>query len=204
MAFFNKIKWVLGILMVFVLIITTNLIDRNNFLRVKDSVTTIYEDRLIANDLIFEILSPVHEKEVAIALSDSSFFSNKNAVMNSNIQGFIKQFEQTKLTREEQAVFSDLKRNISDLKVAETAYVDSGFSNKNEVLSQISAVNKNLYELSKIQLNEGSRQISISNRAIETVELYTQIEIYFLIFLAIVVQIIVMYNPKKKGVDESE
>ncbi|SFN96077.1 Four helix bundle sensory module for signal transduction [Bizionia echini] len=204
MAFFNKIKWVLGILMVFVLIITTNLIDRNNFLRVKDSVTTIYEDRLIANDLIFEILSPVHEKEVAIALSDSSFFSNKNAVINSNIQGFIKQFEQTKLTREEQAVFSDLKRNISDLKVAETAYVDSGFSNKNEVLSQISAVNKNLYELSKIQLNEGSRQISISNRAIETVELYTQIEIYFLIFLAIVVQIIVMYNPKKKGVDESE
>ena len=203
MAFFNKIKWVLGILMVFVLIITTNLIDRNNFLRVKDSVTTIYEDRLIANDLIFEILSPVHEKEVAIALSDSSFFSNKNAVINSNIQGFIKQFEQTKLTREEQAVFSDLKRNISDLKVAETAYVDSGFSNKNEVLSQISAVNKNLYELSKIQLNEGSRQISISNRAIETVELYTQIEIYFLIFLAIVVQIIVMYNPKKKGVDES-
>ncbi|MBP93496.1 MAG: chemotaxis protein [Flavobacteriaceae bacterium] len=204
MAFFNKIKWVLGILMVFVLIITTNLIDRNNFLRVKDSVTTIYEDRLIANDLIFEILSPVHEKEVAIALSDSSFFSNKNAVINSNIQGFIKQFEQTKLTREEQAVFSDLKRNISDLKVAETAYVDSDFSNKNEVLSQISAVNKNLYELSKIQLNEGSRQISISNRAIETVELYTQIEIYFLIFLAIVVQIIVMYNPKKKGVDESE
>ena len=54
MTFFNKIKWTLGILMVFVLIVTTNLIDRNNFVRVKDSVVSIYEDRLVAKNLILE------------------------------------------------------------------------------------------------------------------------------------------------------
>jgi len=53
MAFYNKAKWILGILMVFVLIIATNLIDKNNFLKVRDSVVTIYEDRLVAKDLIF-------------------------------------------------------------------------------------------------------------------------------------------------------
>ncbi|MGB5942285.1 MAG: hypothetical protein WBG71_05340 [Leeuwenhoekiella sp.] len=56
----------------------------------------------------------------------------------------------------------------------------------------------NLDDLAKIQLDEGSRQMSISKRAVDTVELFTQIEIYLLVFLAIVVQIIVMYNPKKK------
>lgn len=204
MAFYNKIKWVLGILMVFVIIVTTNLIDRNNFLRVKDSVTTIYEDRLIANDLIFEILKPIHEKEVAVAMSDSAFFSERNKLLNANIRDFIERFEQTKLTVEEQNVFKNLKVNIVNLKQYEIAFIASNFSEKEPLFKQISGVNKNLYDLSKIQLNEGSRQISISNRAIDTVELYTQIEIYILIFLAIVIQIIVMYNPKKKEVDESE
>lgn len=41
--------------------------------------------------------------------------------------------------------------------------------------------------------------MSISKKAIDSVELFTQIEIYLLIFLAIVIQIIVMYNPKKES-----
>ncbi|PKP42222.1 MAG: chemotaxis protein, partial [Bacteroidetes bacterium HGW-Bacteroidetes-12] len=45
----------------------------------------------------------------------------------------------------------------------------------------------------------GSRQMSISKRALDTVELFTQIEIYVLVFLAIVIQIIVMYKPKEKS-----
>lgn len=73
MGFYNKLKWILGILMVFVLIIATNLIDKNNFVRVRDSVVTIYEDRLVANDLIFEMLKSVQEKELAVAISDSTF-----------------------------------------------------------------------------------------------------------------------------------
>lgn len=61
MAFYNKLKWILGITLIFVLIIATNLIDRNNFVRISNVVTTIYEDRLIASDLIFEMLSSVHQ-----------------------------------------------------------------------------------------------------------------------------------------------
>jgi hypothetical protein len=47
MTVFNRLKWILGILMVFVVILATNLLDRNNFLRVRDSVVAIYEDRLV-------------------------------------------------------------------------------------------------------------------------------------------------------------
>ena len=75
MSLYNKLKWILGILIVFVLIIATNLIDKNNFTRVRDSVVTIYEDRIIASDLIFELQQSIHEKEVAIVLKDSLFSS---------------------------------------------------------------------------------------------------------------------------------
>ena len=47
-------------------------------------------------------------------------------------------------------------------------------------------------------MNEGKKQMSISKRAIDSIELFTQLEIYALIFLGIIVQVIVIYNPKEK------
>ncbi len=70
---------------------------------------------------------------------------------------------------------------------------------QSQVNHQLQSLKSNLNDLSKIQLSEGSRQMSISKKAIDTVELFTQIEIYVLVFLAIVIQIIVMYNPKNKS-----
>ena len=40
--------------------------------------------------------------------------------------------------------------------------------------------------------------MSISKHAIDMVELFTQIDVYFLVFLAIIIQIIVMYQPREK------
>lgn len=198
MTFYNKVKWVLGILMIFILILSTNLIDRSNFVRVKDSVETIYEDRIIANDLIFEMLKSIHEKEIAFVSLDSIFFSQTNSKVNDDIQSLISRFELTKLTAEESKIFSDLKVNIESLINSENKFVNSGFANKNEVAKNISKIEYNLNGLSKVQLSEGRRQMSISKQAIDTVELFTQIEIYFLVFLAVIIQIIVMYQPKEK------
>jgi hypothetical protein len=197
MAFYSKIKWVLGILMIFILILSTNLIDRNNFVRVKDSVVTIYEDRLIANDLIFEMLKSIQEKEIAVVLSDSVFFNQTNLKDNDNIHSLVTQFELTKLTFEERKIFDELKVNIQSLIKSETELINSDFTNKTDIFKTISKIKYNLDGLSKVQLSEGRRQMSISKQAIDTVELFTQLEIYLLVFLAIIIQIIVMYKPHK-------
>lgn len=199
MTFYNKVKWVLGILMIFVLIITTNLIDRNNFITVRDSVQTIYEDRLVVKELIFEISNSIKEKELALAKSDSVFFIERNSQINGDIESAILQYEETKLTVEEKKVFDEFKNNFESLKRFENAFISSGFETSTPVSVQITGINKNLSDLSKIQMNEGRRQMAISKKAIDTVELFTQMEIYLLIFLAIVIQIIVIYNPKEKS-----
>ncbi len=199
MAFYNKLKWILGILMVFVLIIATNLIDKDNFVRVRDSVVSIYEDRLIANDLIFEMLKTVHQKELAVSTSDSTFFKTQNSKVNDNLQALVSRFEQTKMTAEESSVFNDLKRNVQSLIDSESQLLNSNYRYNLKVDKHIENLKTNLDNLSKIQLSEGSRQMSISKRALDTVELFTQIEIYVLVFLAIVIQIIVMYKPKEKS-----
>lgn len=197
MAFYDKLKWILGILMVFALIIATNLIDKNNFVRVRDSVVTIYEDRLIAKDLIFEMLKSVQQKEIAARLSDSTFFNQRSLKVNNNLKSLISSFEQTKLTTEENKVFDDLKKNFQLLFDSEDQYLNSDYKDNSQVVSHIESIKENLDGLSKIQLIEGSRQMSISKRALDTIKLFTQIEIYLLVFLAIVIQIIVMYKPKE-------
>lgn len=197
MTLYSKLKWILGILMIFVLIIATNLIDKNNFVRVRDSVITIYEDRLIANDLIFKIMNAAQEKEIAAVQLDSTFFQNKNFKVNKNLQSLISRFEKTKLTPKEANVFNDLKENVQYLIKAESEFLGANYKDNSKIVSRIKRVKVNLNDLSKIQLNEGSRQMSISKRALDTVELFTQIEIYFLVFLAVLVQVIVMYKPKE-------
>ncbi|MHA7842175.1 MAG: MCP four helix bundle domain-containing protein [Winogradskyella sp.] len=198
MTFFNKIKWILGILLVFVLIAITNLIDRNNFIRVRDSVVTIYEDRLVAKELIYEMSKSVNDKEIALVSKDSVFFKEKNLKVNTQIKGFLSRFEQTKLTTEEGKTFEDLKSNFNSLFNSEHSSLDQNSENSSASLALISDIKDNLDDLSKIQISEGSKQLAISKKAINTVELFTQIEIYLLVFLAIVIQIIVIYNPKAK------
>lgn len=198
MTFFSKIKWILGILLVFLLILATNLMDRHNFVSVRDSVVSIYEDRLVAKGLIFNISTAIHEKEMAISAKDTAFFNNRNGAINTDLNIYVKQFEQTKLTRNETEIFQKLKINTEKLLGAETTFITSNFENKNALLAATSKVKENLYELSKIQLDEGKGQMSISRKAIDTIELFTQIEIYILIFLAIVIQAIIIYSPKKK------
>ena len=54
--------------------------------------------------------------------------------------------------------------------------------------------------MAKIQLIEGEKQMSISKKAIDKIDLFTSIEIYILIVLAIIVQGIILYTPKKENV----
>lgn len=196
---FNRIKWVLGILVVFGIVIATNLIDRNNFKQMKSSVETIYEDRLVAKDLIFQISNAVHDKEMALATMDSSFFLNKSSQVNTELEELVAHYEETRLTRDERKSFDRLKKDILGIGAQEKAFKESSFKNQAGLKTELASAKENLFELAKIQLEEGSRELSKGKRALETVELFTQIEIYLLIFLGIIIQIIVIYRPKEKG-----
>lgn len=198
MTFFTKIKWVLGIAVVFVIIVSTNLIDRNNFVRVKDSITTIYEDRLVANDLIFGMMKCVYAKEIALVTSDTAYFSKESEQFTKKLSRFVTRYEKTKLTPKEKEIFTDLKVNYNELKDLEASYLKSNFADYSELLASVKVVKFHLYELSKIQLEEGRRESSTTQRVIETVELFTQIEIFLLAFLAIIVQVLIIYSPRKK------
>jgi len=199
MTILSKIKWVLGILMVFFLILTTNLIDRNSFSKVKNSVVSIYEDRLIAKNLILKLSALIHEKELALAQKNTAFFEERNSTINTEIRLLLDSYKETSLTNEEQKTFSDLKNRIEALIDEESDYKTNVLVSDQSASLQkkTHAIKDLLISLSEIQLKEGQRQMMISQRELDMVELFTHIEVYVLVLLAIIIQVVVLYQPKK-------
>ncbi len=194
---FHKLKWITGILLIFIIVLTTNLVDRSNFQKLKQSVTSIYEDRIVANDLIFELSLLVQEKEIAVAREDSVFFRRDNGQVNQDIQGLLQRYRQTRLTRQEKSIFQALQEQLQTIKQEEKEYIASGYTRNEGLLRAINGTVHTLSNLSKVQLSEGKRQMEISKNTMKTIDLFTRIEIIFLVISAIMVQIIILYKPAR-------
>lgn len=195
----NKIKWSVGLILVILLIVATNFIDRNNFQRIQDSVYSIYEDRLIAKDYIFDIQLQIHNKELLlIDQNDSTYLANRSTT-NKEIANLVKGFSNTTLIREEKRVFANLEEEVDALFKMETNYspATDKIQAAHAIKSQLKTISHTLGDLSDIQIAEGKRQMQVGKKAIESVELLTQLEIWIMVVLGIIVQFIILYNPKK-------
>lgn len=189
----SKIKWLASILLVFVIVLFTNLIDQDNFNQLSNSVTTMYEDRVVASDLLFEMSGIIHKKELFLRCSDSSTAFENLRTTDQELTLLLERYGATKLTEQEEHYFKLLNVDLESLKKKEA---QSSSNNLEEVLSSIQKIKEHLNELSKVQLKEGKRQLFISNKAKDTINFFTQGEIIFLIIAAILVQIIILYKEK--------
>ena len=196
MKLWTKLKWTTAIVMVFFLVLATNLIDRNNFSRIKDSVTTIYEDRLVAKDFLYKLTVIISEKEKS-ALKGKS---NIDQIEYENIDFLITEFANTKLGKRETEELQDLIDNIERLRKVEAK---ENVTYK-QLESEYTRVQDNLERLAGIQILEGKRQVEYTNDVMDSIELFTKIEIYVLIILALLMQFVVLYTPKSQRLEEKE
>ncbi|WP_420459364.1 chemotaxis protein [Neolewinella sp.] len=195
MTLFTKVKWVLGIMVVFLLILMTNLVDRQNFAVVKDSIETIYADRLVAQDIIFNLYQSVLEKEVLYAKATALPPKNRLGTIDAQVTQSLELFATTKLTEREEVIFNQLKQAVADLRRLETTAAAQQ-STAAAIPDQLTAVKEQLKALSAIQLSEGKQQLFKSQKAIGSAELFTQLEIGALIVLALAIQLILLYTPR--------
>ena len=195
MKIFDKVRWTASILLVFFIVLITNIIDRDNFNQLSNSVTTIYEDRIVASDILFDMSALVHKKELALTGMDSLFLENEYHKTSGELDNLIAIFEETRLTEREQKLLGKLKADFQTLQRTEELTMEE---NNAAMKEAILSVKEDLHELSKIQLEEAHRQVLLSEKAKNTINLFTQGEIIFLILMGIIIQIIIFYQPKRK------
>ncbi|WP_292891466.1 MCP four helix bundle domain-containing protein [Nonlabens sp.] len=196
----NKIKWSAGLLLVIVLIVFTNFIDQKNFQRIQDSVDSIYKDRLIAKDLLFDIQLEIHDKELLLAENKDAILLSNRSASEKKIQNFLQSFSNTALTRDEEQIFEHLKEEIRALFSMEMAYLPTENSQPSsaQLKSQAKKINAIVAQLSDIQIAEGQRQMQLGRKAMESIDLLTQLEIWVMIILGVLIQFVILYSPKKE------
>lgn len=196
---FKKIQLLFGILFVFILILATNLIDQRNFEEMQDSIKTIYEDRLVAQDIIYDINIHIQNKDMANALHNYDVYISNTKPVNEEIYALIDKYEATELTHKESELLEELKRDFHLLTKYEASLSDSSKGTQDLIEGNLSNIKTKLQALEQIQLEEGRRAFGKSEKAFYTSELFTNMEICGLIILAIIFQVIILTGPKKKS-----
>ncbi|WPZ08908.1 MCP four helix bundle domain-containing protein [Roseivirga spongicola] len=191
----KKLKWTAALLIVFLLIIATNLVDRQHFRRVKESVVAMYEDRLVVKDLIFELKLLVDQKKLALLTENEEFFADQNEQVNDSIDALVERFYATQLTAEERDYLNAFVEKTETLRpIEERVYTDP--QAEEQLAKSLHALESDLYVLSKIQLSEGKVQLMKASKSVNAMDYLTNLELIALIVIAVFVIFIWVYNPK--------
>lgn len=197
-----------GLLLVFGLILATNLIDRKNFDKVAEAIDAIYEDRLVAKGFLFDLSMLVHQKQLDVASADTSRYLEQSAVTNQKIDELLSRYSETNLTQGEVEALEQLKKDLEQLLKVETrmrsGQVTSGEKDNLVVAGTLlTTIHEDLVTLSNIQILEGERQMQKGKAAVESIGYLTDMEIYVLIALGIVIQVLLISGVSRSSKQDS-
>lgn len=182
-------------MVVFSLILATNLIDKRNFRSISESIISIYEDRLVVKNIILDMATAINQKEVAFLTQDTAFLTTRNALLTKSLNDDIIKFEQASYTEKEAEALALLKADIELMLTEEKALIETQFANYEGYSEIIKELNSHLDVLAHIQMQEGKKQFVSSQRKMVTIELFTKIETYLMIVLGVIALIIIFYKP---------
>lgn len=194
----GKLKWVAGVALVFALIVMTNLSDASDFRRVKASLVTVYEDRVVASDILFRMSRLVAESRLAARTAEPADTVATERFV-ALLDDLVAEFSATRLTRKEERIFGQLKADVRRLRDLPPVVGDQA----EDFLDVLKSVDEDLAALSQIQVREGRNQLLESTRISERYELFTRLEIIVLVVLALGILFVIMYEPSGRRGDRA-
>lgn len=200
----QKVKAASSLAIVFLLVLATNLLDRNHFSELQESFSSVYKDRLLVENYIFKLSGLVHQKHMLLHFSAGNKMSSKDQLkINQKIDALLVEYEKTKYTAKETRLFQEFKTELLDVRELESQFqTDSTpITLRSEIEKKHLQLITLLEGLSNIQMEEGERLINQSNSVINTSHSISRIEIIILIIIGFFAQALVLASktlkPKK-------
>ncbi len=194
----NKAVFVL--LIVFMMILVTNLIDKNNHTSIQASFESVYSDRLVVDNYIFRISRMIENKRTEV----NSLMWNENFEFNNHsykrIDDLLNKYASTKFTGKESVYFKALNQKIAELKSLEEDLTCA--INHEEGSQIIVSLNEkaqfilaDLDKLSEIQVVEAEKIFQYSKKLVHSSYLFSQLEMALLIIIAVLIYELVSAKP---------
>jgi hypothetical protein len=205
----RKLKVAIILTVLIIMIFGKNILERRNFNELGNSFITFYDDRLVVESYIFSISEKLFRIKLLVNHcefeSDYSHVIEEISTYESEILNLVKDFEDTKLTTAEAGFLSDFKKIIKqNLRIEEYTllYSDTSGINKEKVQEYNSFIEQailDLEKLSQIQLEEGKRLASNSERIVNRSKIWAQFEVAALVILIVIIYLLIYTSRSIKS-----
>ncbi len=195
-----------SIIMIIVMMVMIRQMNKNHFSELQETITSIYENRLLAKDYIFELSKKIYSKKI-IAQFENEFLE-QSIQMNDSIQQLIKSYENTELTKDEELLLVTLKDNIRMSEQYENKFLHNPEPPQREIIAdgltkKYDLILSDLGKLSEIQLSEGKKLLDNSYVIVGSSNNTSHLEIAMtIVFLLLVIKII--KDEKTQPEDKSQ
>ncbi len=183
----EKIRTILGLVMVILLVFITNQMDKKHFEDVQGTITTIYEDRVVAQYDLFQLTNLLYDHQMRMREGEIVAFDK-----NGEVNRVITEYGQTTLTKREEEIFGRLKENLN--KLSGSDFIPQGPTTE----TTFERIHENLEELSAIQVKESKTLKIQAQDSLDSSNLMSNMEMIIIIIFGIVLQFVLFSGGKRK------
>ncbi len=182
----NKLTAAAVLFALCLLVLISNYNERLHNDEVKEMISSLYQDRLMAEEYLFELTNNLYKIREESNKKEGDFIG-KNMEINKNIaeiESICKAYEKTKLTDNEAIKFKLFTQLISQLKLEN----NQNLATKNQITTDALNV---LKALSSIQVEESKSVVKQSEQQYRFSKLSSELAFAIVIILLIVIQVLV-------------
>lgn len=193
----QRIQIGLVLAMVFLLVLGSSKLDQRHFSTVQNTVNSVFKDRVVVQNLIYQMSTIFYTKELRFIRKD-----NFESVLSENqkVEQLLIDFRATKLTPNESNLLYQLNSRFTKLRVLEEKIVrapDEAMDNTTILaIKSLKNIKENLNGLAKIQLDESGQLTQLSNKTLGTHILLSKLEVGFLVIIGIAMLALIFYPLK--------
>ena len=199
----QRIQVGLILAMTFLLVLGSNRLDQKHFTRIQTTVNSVYKDRVVVQDFIYQLNNIFHQKELQLVQHKKL---SENPSVNETVNGLLVDFGVTELTAKESQLLNELNRQFESLKRLENqlqnASEESIDNYRGQLVETLNAMGSTLDGLARIQLDESGQLTSVSNKSLGMNILLSKLEVGFMIIIGLAMLALIFYPVKSPQIAE--
>ncbi len=197
----QNIRFIWPILLVVVLVLITTWLTQRHLVKLQDSATSSYENKIITQHYLYELTNLFNVKR--LRLSTDSRFSD-GFIENARIEELLTNYSEIKLVVKELFLLNHLIKNYAELTTLEKSSVGIS-TNKSENLNNKmnTALNKLMLSMDNLEnaiLIDRPLLAETTKKSIDMNKFLLNIEIAFLIIMGIIIQVVLFYPQHEKTI----
>jgi hypothetical protein len=193
----NKMAASAALFTLCILVLFSNYADQKHTNNVKNSISTLYEDRLVVEGYILKMTIDIYEIKQALHLSGQHDEPSGSRITTllSHIDGLSTAYQKTKFTKTEDAAFTELLKVMDEFKSSSLGNDQSKLNLANRALALLN-------DLSSIQLEESKLIMKQAEDLYRSSKTTSQFAFAITIIILVVLQALVFASKTLPGTNQ--